>query len=83
MRKIAGIFIVTIVLFSCNKKDKCSEKPSVKPLEKGISIVRTEKIMTNFSSKDEVLQFLNSDPLFADKFLQRKGYPNDSILVNL
>jgi gliding motility-associated lipoprotein GldB len=83
MRKIAWIFIVSIALFACNKKDKCSQKPNVKPLEKGISLVRTEKVMTNFSSKAAVLQFLNNDSLFANKFLQRGQYPHDSVLVNI
>lgn len=74
-----GMFL----LAGCGSKDKCSSRPEVPPLAEKIQLIRLEKTMLDFKNKEAIGQFLEKNPLFAQKFLQKAQYPHDSILVNI
>lgn len=76
------LLLATIVLlFSCKKKG-CDIPEEIERIPVQVEIERLEKPFFEASSKQEIAQFLDENPMFADRFLQRKGYPSDSALIN-
>jgi gliding motility-associated lipoprotein GldB len=76
------LIVATIVLlFSCKKK-ACELPEEIARIPVNVEIERLERPFFAASSKQEIAQFLNEHPLFAERFIQRKGYPSDSVLIN-
>lgn len=76
------LIVATIVLlFSCKKK-ACELPEEIARIPVNVEIERLERPFFAASSKQEIAQFLDGHPLFAERFIQRKGYPSDSVLIN-
>lgn len=56
--------------------------PDVSNIPMDIEIHRLEKEISALSSKEEIQDFLNNNPILAEQYLLRSKYPNDSSLVN-
>ncbi|NDK54694.1 gliding motility lipoprotein GldB [Pontibacter fetidus] len=74
---------IAIVLFlaSCSKKG-CELPDEIERIPVDVKIERLEKDFFAIKQEKQVRDFLKQHPLFADKYLQQKQYPHDSILVN-
>jgi gliding motility-associated lipoprotein GldB len=70
-----------MLLFSCKKKG-CEIPEEIERIPVTVQIERLEKPFFEASSKKDIATFLNENPLFAERFLQRKGYPSDSAFIN-
>ena len=68
-----------LLLNACGKK-ACDDKADVSEITAEVKIKRVEEQLFKIKSRDEAIAFMNNNALFADKFLRRKGYPNDTIL---
>ncbi|MBC5994717.1 gliding motility lipoprotein GldB [Pontibacter cellulosilyticus] len=74
------ILAVLLLSFGCKKKG-CDIPEEVAEIPVQVKIERLEKSFFEADTKQEVAQFLNENPLFAEKYLQRSEYPADSVLV--
>ncbi|WP_071594925.1 gliding motility lipoprotein GldB [Pontibacter roseus] len=70
-----------VLLFSCKKKG-CELPEEIARIPVTVEIERLEKPFFAASTKEDIATFLQQNPMFADRFLQRKGYPADSVLIN-
>ncbi|WP_461490399.1 gliding motility lipoprotein GldB [Pontibacter sp. HJ8] len=76
------LLLATIVLlFGCKKKG-CEIPEEFERIPVEVEIERLEKPFFAASSKEDIVKFLRENPMFADRFLQQKGYPSDSALIN-
>ena len=78
-----GILFIIILFFFSGCKDKSCELPEeIEAIPVEVKIDRLEQAFFEIESKEEVAKFLNTNPVFAEKFLQRSQYPSDSNLIN-
>jgi gliding motility-associated lipoprotein GldB len=70
-----------VLLFSCRKKG-CDIPEEIERIPVKVEIERLEKQFFAASSKQDIVNFLDDHPVFAERFLQRKNYPSDSALIN-
>ena len=76
------ILIIAVLLLSFGCKNKSCDIPDeIAEIPIKVEIDRLEKPFYGADSGQEIVQFLNSNPLFANNYLQRGEYPADSILV--
>ncbi|PVY39244.1 gliding motility lipoprotein GldB [Pontibacter virosus] len=71
-----------LLLFSCKKKTGCDIPEEIERIPVSVEIERLEKPFFAADSKQDIASFLDSNPVFAQRFLQRKNYPSDSAIVN-
>lgn len=69
------------LLFSCNKKG-CDIPEEIARIPVKVEIERLEEPFFQSTSKQDIEAFLDANPLFANRFIQRNAYPADSIVVN-
>ncbi|MFD2512708.1 gliding motility lipoprotein GldB [Pontibacter locisalis] len=75
------ILAVLFLAFGC--KDEGCEIPSeIAEIPVDIEIERLEKPFYAADTKAGMADFIKTNPLFADKYLQRDQYPADSLLIN-
>jgi gliding motility-associated lipoprotein GldB len=70
-----------LLLFSCNKKG-CDIPQEIDRIPVRVEIERLERPFFTATSKQEVATFLETNPVFAERFIQRKNYPSDSAVIN-
>ncbi|MEJ8803542.1 gliding motility lipoprotein GldB [Pontibacter sp. H249] len=75
------ILAVLILSFGCKNKG-CEIPDEVANIPIKVEIERLEKPFFEAESKQEMAQFLNGNPLFAEMYLQQSEYPSNSVLVN-
>jgi hypothetical protein len=73
-------FCFVFLLASCGKNN-CREDEGSVALEKELSIIRLEDEIDALTDTAAAKVFLNTYPLFSEKFLQRSKLPHDSILT--
>ncbi len=89
-RKLVLCLLVTTVVISCRERD--TDKKTVPTTFRDninvestllkLSIIRIEKEIFESKNRNEIANVFDKYPEFAEKFLKRSQYPNDSILVN-
>lgn len=82
MRYTIALICAVFVLFGCTD-NACKIPAEIEKIDADIKIERLEEDFFKIQSKSEAKAFMDEHPLFADKFLQRKRYPADSIPVNM
>jgi hypothetical protein len=84
MKKILGITILAVILWSCGKddEDKCAFAPDVSDVSLEVTFERFEDSLTNIRSKPELVNFLTRHPLIRIHAFNRAEFPNDSVFVN-
>ncbi len=70
-----------LVLFGCQKESACDMAPEVQKVPVEVTVERLEKDFFQIKDAAQMQAFLQKNPLFADKFLQRAGYPSEEILT--
>lgn len=77
------VFLVAVALFfaSCSS-NSCEIRSEVKEQKVKVEIEQLYKPFFSLQTKDQIRQFLDKYPFFAEKYLHRSRYPQDSILVN-
>ena len=76
------LFIFSILILShCSKKSSCDSFPDVSEIEVNVEIERLDQELFSADSKAEVLEFIANNSQFAEAFLSRRDYPNDSTLA--
>ena len=81
MRQRLLLLFTLIVLFGCNRNE-CKIPDEIADIDVDVAAERLEKEFFQLKTKEDVVNFLNRHPLFANKYLHRRQYPQDSILVN-
>ena len=71
-----------LLLFSCGSKKGCEIPEEIERIPVKVEIERLEKPFFSASSKQDIANFLEQNPVFAERFIQRKNYPSDSALIN-
>ncbi|QHL89401.1 gliding motility lipoprotein GldB [Nibribacter ruber] len=66
--------------FGCQKKG-CQIPEEIANVPVKIEVEQLEKRFYAINGLPQMQQFLQQEPLFADRFLQRKSYPNDQLLA--
>ncbi|WP_242923698.1 gliding motility lipoprotein GldB [Pontibacter liquoris] len=64
----------------CGKKG-CELPDDIAKMPVDVKIERLEKPFFAATSRQDIARFLQEHPLFADKYLQRRQYPSDSLLI--
>lgn len=74
--------ILAVLLLTIGCKDKgCDIPEEVANIPLQVDIERLEKSFYSAEKNEDLVKFMNNHPLFANLYLQRDQYPNDSTLV--
>ena len=73
-----GILLIQL-LSSCSDSN---EIPNVADIELSLQIERWDQQIFELQSKEEISNFLESNPVYSHQFLQMDQYPHDSLAVN-
>lgn len=84
MRNIlSACFIAILILGACSSEnERCNLKSEYASVSVQPSISRLDHEMMKLRQTEDVVQFMNAHPSFADNFLGRPDYPHDSLLAN-
>ncbi|MFC6996198.1 gliding motility lipoprotein GldB [Rufibacter roseus] len=80
MRSYLLLLFTFLLLVSC-QQEKCEIAEEVEKIPVNLQVERLEQQFFKIKSEEEMREFLQKNPLFADKYLQQKGYPSQDILV--
>lgn len=80
MRILLSMTILSFLLISCNNGD-CGG-PDVSDIAIDLEIKRLDQMLFALNSKEEIQSFLDTHPLYAERFIGIRNYPDDSIVVN-
>jgi gliding motility-associated lipoprotein GldB len=75
------ILVILLSVFGCRERG-CEVPEEIAKIPVNVQIERLEKPFFQSTSKQDIAAFLNKHPDFANKYMQRRSYPNDSVLVN-
>jgi hypothetical protein len=84
MKKILGLLILVIGLWSCGKEDedKCVFVPDVSGLSVDIRLERFEDSLLNITSKPQLVALFTRQPNIRDHIFGRAQFPNDSAFIS-
>ncbi|WP_232058290.1 gliding motility lipoprotein GldB [Nibribacter ruber] len=74
------LLFTALLWFGCQKKG-CQIPEEIANVPVKIEVEQLEKRFYAINGLPQMQQFLQQEPLFADRFLQRKSYPNDQLLA--
>ena len=81
--KLLTLTIICAAAVSCGSdKEECAYQPDVSELNIDFTIDRLEDDLLGVSSKAELRQFLQENPVITEYFLKRSQYPDDSIMMD-
>lgn len=74
--------VICVGLAGCiSDKEECAFIPPVET-RATLEFTALSDSVVNFSSKEELVDFLGRHPVLRDHFLRRSQYPNDSVFIN-
>jgi len=76
------LFPGILLLFSCTRNNQCVEAPDISDISLELQVQRVDQELFSIRSKRELAEIIHQNPVFAETFLMRSQYPNDSILVD-
>jgi len=76
-----SILAILLCCLGCRKKG-CNLPDNIAKVPVNVKVERLEKSFFAADSQSDITVFLQEHPLFAEKYLQRKQYPSDSLLLN-
>ena len=62
--------------------NECVEQPDISDVKIDLSVHQLHKTLLNVQSREELKSIIADEPIIAEFFLQRRNYPNDSIMVD-
>ncbi|GAA4311546.1 gliding motility lipoprotein GldB [Nibribacter koreensis] len=74
------LFFSAVLWFGCQKKG-CDIPQEIAKLPVKVEVEQLEKRFFSIKTLPQMQAFLQEEPLFADRFLQRKGYPSEEMLA--
>ena len=74
--------LLPLVLLACSKKKQCVEAPDVSSINTQVKLVRLDQQLRHVADKAALKKIIDDNPVFAERFLGKSQYPNDSILVD-
>lgn len=79
-----SLLVLLFLNSSCTPEDDPCQNPEIdlSGIEVETKITRLEPELFSLKDKDQVRSFLQKYPLFADRYMQLKRFPNDSIPVD-
>jgi gliding motility-associated lipoprotein GldB len=87
MKKSSGygllyLFLGIIFVISCGRKKDCIPAPDISGISIKLEVDRIDQELFSLQSKEELERLIRQNPVFAETFLMRSQYPDDSLLVN-
>ncbi|MEJ2003968.1 MAG: gliding motility lipoprotein GldB [Cyclobacteriaceae bacterium] len=82
--QIIALIFFSLVFFSACTNDEetgCVEQPDVSDSRVEVEITELQDVVTKLETRDDMIAFLNDNPVVAEIFLKRSQYPNDSIMI--
>lgn len=76
-----SILAILLCCLGCREKG-CNLPDDIAKVPVNVKVERLEKPFFAAGSKSDITDFLQEHPLFAEKYLQRKQYPSDSLLLD-
>jgi gliding motility-associated lipoprotein GldB len=73
---------VILFLFSCAKNKNCVEAPDISNVQLELQVQRIDQELFNIRTKNDLAMIIRQNPVFAEAFLMRSQYPDDSIFVD-
>jgi len=81
MRYLA--FVLLMLAMACSSEnERCNNAPDLGNIDIELNIQRLDREMFALKNAQEVTAFMNHNPVFAEIFLSRPAYPNDTVLAN-
>lgn len=78
--RLLFIVIIVFVFVACSKKqNECVDAKDPEPISLNYESLSDE--LLGIESKEELIQFLDSNKILRDYFLHRADYPNDSVFL--
>lgn len=77
-----ALVLLSMLIFSTCKDDKCIKSPNVSHVEVTVKIERLDKKLHKIRTKNELELILKQNPVFTSEFLQLSQYPNAEILID-
>ena len=88
MKKTKGHIFIFLCLFafgmfacSADEESECVVQPDVSDSEADLKILPLHDQINKITTREEMIRFLNENPVVAEIFLKRSQYPNDSIMI--
>jgi gliding motility-associated lipoprotein GldB len=81
IRDIMIVIVSLTMLVSCGKNDHCVPSPDISGINIALKVERIDKQLFAVKSEEELAQLIEKNPVFAEVFLSRSQYPDDSVLV--
>ena len=73
---------VILFLLSCTKNNNCIEAPDISNIHLELHVQRVDQELFKSRTKNDLAMIIRQNPVFAEAFLMRSQYPDDSILVD-
>ncbi len=83
MNRFIVIFFCLCGFWACDSEsyNECVEQPDISNVEINLTVEPLHNKLLTIKSESELRQFIEQRPIISEFFLQRKNYPNDSIMV--
>jgi len=78
---VTTFFLLILGGCGADEETECVEQPDVLPSRIQVDIIELQDKVTKIETREEMIAFLNENPVVAEVFLKRSQYPNDSIMV--
>ncbi len=76
------LFPGILFIWSCTNNDNCVEAPDISNISLELQVQRIDQELFNIRTKNDLAMIIKHNPVFAEAFLMRSQYPDDTILVN-
>lgn len=80
--KHAMALLLVLTGFLACKRSTCVEAPDVSDIDIEVNIERLDRTMMDLASTGEVAEFLRDNPVVAEVYYQRSGYPGMRVLAD-
>lgn len=84
MRILLSLLVIGIFLSGCKTEaeEKCAFIPDTSNNKVVVEVEQLQDLVTEFSSKGELVNFFSENTTLRDVFFNRAGYPDDSVFIN-
>ncbi len=85
MKKLIIISLIAVSLLEGCKSDKeeCAYQPEISSRKMDLKFESWEDTIVSFTSKAQLVDFFSRHTVMRDVFFNRKGYPSDSVFINV
>ncbi len=82
---ITCLLLLLLIFTGCDKEQEseCVSQPDIDAVGVSLEILELQDEIVNISTREEMIRFLNDNPVIAEIFLKRSEFPNDSIMIDV